>query len=103
MEEQCSIRRPKQYLVTLQVTCRAGESLEAACWRWRPIMGDRAVIQSAGDEDVVLRLYVDSWDTQDDTEAAAKEALNRYRLCVGEGDRVEVVETLRAVGHDGSL
>ena len=100
--EQCSIQRPKQFVVTLQVTCRAGESLESACWRWRPVMGDRVVIQSAGDEGVVLRLYVDSWDGQD-AEAAAKAAQKRYRLSVGEGDRVEVVDTLQAVFHFESL
>ena len=101
--EQCNIQRPKQWIATLQITCRAGESLESASWRWRPIMGDRLAVQAAGDEGIVLRLYVDAWDAQDDAEAAAKEALKRYRLSAGAGDQVEVVETLQAVGHDGSL
>ena len=39
--EQCDIRRPKQWIVTMQITCGAGEPLESACWLWRPIMGDR--------------------------------------------------------------
>ena len=78
----------------VQVTCRAGESLESVCWRWRPVMGDRLVIQSSGD---------DSWTRGSDVEEAEKEALKRYRLSAGDRDRVEVVETLQAVGHDGSL
>ena len=92
------------YLVVIvQVTCRAGESLESVCWRWRPVMGDRLVIQSSGDDGIVLRLYVDSWTRGSDVEEAEKEALKRYRLSAGDRDRVEVVETLQAVGHDGSL
>ena len=65
-------------------------------------VGDTLAVQAVDDEGIVLRLYVTSW-MSDDAEAAAKEALKRYRLSVGEGDRVEVVETLQAVGHDGSL
>ena len=104
MDQQCEIQYPKQWLVIVQITCRTGESLESACWRWRPVMGDTLAIQSSGDEGIVLRLYVDSWSRRDDVEAAEKEALKRYRLNVGDnGDRVEVVETLRAVGHGGSL
>ena len=101
MDQQCDI--PKQWLVIVQITCGTGESLESACWRWRPVMGDTLVIQSSGDEGIVLRLYVDSWSRKGDVEAAEKEALKRYRLSVGDRDRVEVVETLQAVGHDGSL
>ena len=44
MDQQCEIQHPKQRLVTVQITCRTGESLESACWRWRPVMGDRLVI-----------------------------------------------------------
>ena len=89
--------------MTIQITCRAGESLESASWRWRPLpVGDTLAVQAVDDEGIVLRLYVTSW-MSDDAEAAAKKALKRYRLSVGEGDRVEVVETLQAVGHDGSL
>ena len=51
----------------------------------------------------MLRLYADSWSRKGDVEAAEKETLKRYRLNVGDRDRVEVVETLQAVGHDGSL
>ena len=92
------------YLVVIvQVMCRAGESLESVCWRWRPVMGDRLVIQSSGDDGIVLRLYVDSWTRGSDVEEAEKEALKRCRLSAGDRDRVEVVETLQAVGHDGSL
>ena len=65
-------------------------------------MGDTLAVQAVDDEGIVLRLYVTSW-MSDDAEAAAKKALKRYRLSVGEGDRVEVLETLQAVGHDGSL
>ena len=101
--EQCDIRRPKQWIVTMQITCGAGEPLESACWRWRPIMGDRLAIQASGDERVVLRLHVDAWQMAGDVEAAAKEAMERYQLSVADGDRVEVVETLQSVGHDGSL
>ena len=54
--EQCNIQRPKQWIVTVQITCRAGESLESASWRWRPIMDDRLVIQAAGDEGIVLQV-----------------------------------------------
>ena len=100
--EQCDIQRSKQWIVTMQIKCRADESLESACWRWRPVLGDRLTVQPAGDEGIVLRLDVDSWSAQD-AEAAAKEALKRYRLSVGDGDRVAVVEALQAVGHDGSL
>ena len=103
MEQKCDIRRPKQWIVTMQVACAPGESLESACWRWRPIMGDRVAIQASGDEGVVLRLYVDGWHMQGDAEAAAKEARKRYRLSVGEDDRLEVLETLQAVGHDGTV
>ena len=60
-------------------------------------------MQAAGDEGIVLRLYVDSWYPQGDAEAAAQEALKRYRLSTAEGDRVEVVETLQTVGHDGKV
>lgn len=29
--EQCDIQRPKEWIVTMQIRCRAGESLESAC------------------------------------------------------------------------
>ena len=51
----------------------------------------------------MLRLHVDAWQMAGDVEAAAKEAMERYQLSVADGDRVEVVETLQSVGHDGSL
>ena len=60
-------------------------------------------VQATGDEGIVLRLYVDSWYPQGDAEAAAQEALKRYRLSTAEGDRVEVVETLQTVCHDGKV
>ena len=101
--EQCDIRQPKQWIVTVRITCGAGESLESACWRWRPIMGDRLAIQASGDERVVLRMLADAWQMAGDTEAAAREVMERYRLSIADGDRVEVVETLQSVGHDGSL
>ena len=86
MAEQCNIQRPKQWVVTIQITCRAGESLESASWRWRPLpVADTLAVQAVDDEGIVLRLYVTSW-MSDDAEAAAKEALKRYRLSVGEGD-----------------
>ena len=103
MEQKCDIRRPKQWIVTMQITCRSGESLKSACWRWRPIMADRLAIQESGGDRVVLRLQVDSWHMQGDAEDAAKEASERYRLSVVDGDHVEVVETLQAVGHDGTV
>ena len=103
MDQQCEIQHPKQWLVIVQITVPYRESLESACWRWRPVMGDTLAIQSSGNEGVVLRMYVDSWSRSGDVEAAEKEALKRYRLSAGDRDRVEVVETLQAVGHDGSL
>ena len=64
------------YLVVIvQVMCRAGESLESVCWRWRPVMGDRLVIQSSGDDGIVLRLYVDSWTRGSDVEEAEPAAV----------------------------
>ena len=51
----------------------------------------------------MLRLFVNSWSRGSDVEEADKEALKRYRLNAGDRDRVEVVETLPAVGPDGSL
>lgn len=98
-------RQPKYHMVTIGVTCRAGESLESACWRWRPVVGDELTVQQTGDGSgdgrIVLRLYVRSWqfDT-DDPEFAGKDAVEKYRLSVGEGDVVEVVETVQVWSAD---
>jgi hypothetical protein len=53
------------------------------------------------DGKTVLRLYVRSWqfDT-DDPESAGKDAVEKYRLSVGEGDVVEVVETVQVWSAD---
>ena len=102
--EQCDIRRPKQWMVTLQIACRAGESLESACWRWRPLpVGDTLAVQSADDEGIVLRLFVTVWDGQDDPESAKQAAIKRYRLSVANGDQIEAVEAIQSVDHDGSI
>ena len=102
--EACDIRRPKQWMVTLQITCRAGESLDWACWRWRPLpIGDTLAVQAAGDEGSVLRLYVTVWHGQDDAESAKQDAVKRYRLSVAEGDQVEALEAIQTVEHDGSI
>ena len=55
-------------------------------WKRPPGAGDRFwatgwQVQAAGDEGIVLRLYVDSWHPQGDAAAAAQEALKRYRGC----------------------
>ena len=56
--------------------CRAGESLDSAYWRWRPLpIGDTLVVQAAGDEGIVLRLYVTVWHGQDDAESAKQDAV----------------------------
>ena len=102
--EACAIRRTKQWVVTLQITCRADESLESACWRWRPLPeGDTLAVQAARDDQVVLRMYVNVWDGQDDAEAAKQAALKKYRLCVAEDDQVEALEAIQTVGHDGFI
>lgn len=101
--EACGIRRPKQWIVTLQITCRADESLEAACWRWRPLpVGDTLAVQTTSDDGAVLRMYVHPW-MADDAESAKREAVDRYRLSAADGDQVEVLEAIQAVEHDGSI
>ncbi len=93
--EQCDIRRPKQWMVTLQVTCRAGESLESACWRWRPLpVGDALAVEAEGDQGIVLQLYVIVWQA-DNAEAAKQEAVKHYRLSVAESDQVDALEALQ--------
>ena len=59
-------------MVTIGVTCGAGESLDVRSWQF---------------------------DT-DDPESAGKDAVEKYRLSVGEGDVVEVVETVQVWSAD---
>lgn len=102
--DACDIRRPKQWMVTLQITCRAGESLESACWRWRPLpVGDTLAVQAASDDQIVLRMYVNVWHGQNDAESAKQAALKQYRLCVAEDDQAEALEAIQTVGHDGFI
>ena len=59
MDQQCDIQRPKQWVVTAQITCRAGEPLESVCWR--PVLGDRtgdSVIRQRGGRAAAVRRLV---------------------------------------------
>ena len=66
-------------------------------------VGDTLAVQAAGDEGIVLRLYVTVWHGQDDAESAKQDAVKRYRLSVAEGDQVEALEAIQTVEHDGSI